>query len=401
MKSYDWIVVGAGIAGAALGYELAKQGFSVLLLEPHYPLQGATRYSYGGLAYWSGTTDLTRQLFAEGIELHRQLSAELEVDTQFRELDLLLTISASRNKGTAVDRNSDPEAIAASYARFAIPPRLITVQEACDLEPLLNADAIVGALTVKHGHIEAEVTTQAYCQAFQRAGGQIQIAQVTELVRDRDRVSGVTTPKGTFHSANVVICAGGITRQLLKDAGIQVKQFFTHAELIETPPVDLQLRTLVMPAEAERFQLEAEATHPSVENLWHEPGHEPAPAILDAGAVQFLDGRLRIGQISRTLTDPHASIDAAASEADLRAAIGKVLPDLGHLPGTWHHCLIAFSSDLLPLVGEVPAIAGIHVFSGFSNPLVIVPPIARRFAADATGQKDPAIQQLSPRRFSQ
>ena len=33
MKNYDWIVVGAGITGAALAYELAKQGLQVLLLE--------------------------------------------------------------------------------------------------------------------------------------------------------------------------------------------------------------------------------------------------------------------------------------------------------------------------------------------------------------------------------
>jgi glycine/D-amino acid oxidase-like deaminating enzyme len=33
MKTYDWIVVGAGITGAALAYELAKQGLQVLLLE--------------------------------------------------------------------------------------------------------------------------------------------------------------------------------------------------------------------------------------------------------------------------------------------------------------------------------------------------------------------------------
>jgi Choline dehydrogenase and related flavoproteins len=37
MKSYDWIVVGGGITGASLGYELAKKGFAVLLLERDLP----------------------------------------------------------------------------------------------------------------------------------------------------------------------------------------------------------------------------------------------------------------------------------------------------------------------------------------------------------------------------
>ena len=390
MTTYDWMVVGAGITGAALAYELAKQGFSTLLLDQHNPLTGATRYSYGGIAYWSGTTALTRQLCAEGIEHHRILSEELAADTQFRELDLLLTIAA----------DSDPHAMAERYASFAISPRLLSAKEACELEPLLNPAAIAGALTVRHGHIEAELTTQAYSQAMQRLGGDLKIAQVTGLVKDASRVTGVTTTIGTLHAANLAICTGGITRQLLQSSGIRVKQYFSHAEIIETLPTDLKLSTLVMPAEAERFQLEAEATQPAVEALWDEPGHEPAPSILDAGAIQFLDGRIRIGQTSRTLTDPNATIDAAQSKADLRAKISAVLPTVGNLPGTWHHCTIAFSHDRLPLVGAIPSIQGLHLFSGFSNPLAIVPAIARRFAASQMGAIDEIIEQLSPGRDS-
>ena len=62
MKTYDWIVIGGGITGAALSYELRKKGLSVLLLEQNAIANNATRYSYGGLAYWSATTPLTRQL---------------------------------------------------------------------------------------------------------------------------------------------------------------------------------------------------------------------------------------------------------------------------------------------------------------------------------------------------
>ncbi|QYO64063.1 FAD-dependent oxidoreductase [Leptolyngbya sp. 7M] len=78
----DWIVVGNGLAGAALSYELQKSGFSVLLLDRSDHPESGTRYSYGGIAYWSGTTALMQQLCQEGITLHRQLSAELESDTQ-------------------------------------------------------------------------------------------------------------------------------------------------------------------------------------------------------------------------------------------------------------------------------------------------------------------------------
>ncbi|XGV99829.1 MAG: NAD(P)/FAD-dependent oxidoreductase [Leptolyngbya sp. BL-A-14] len=390
MRTYDWIVVGAGITGAALGYELSKQGLSVLLLERHEAIQGATRFGYGGIAYWSGTTELTRQLCAEGIDLQRTLSEELGADTEFRELDLVLTIAP----------DEDPETIAQSYAHFAIPPRLLNVTEACEVEPLLNPDTIAGALTVKHGHISTTATVAAYTQAFTRLGGHVQIDQVNELLHDSSgRVIGVSGTHQTYHSANVAVCAGALSRSLLRAAGIPVRLYFTHAELIETPPVDVTLRTLVMPANTKRFQLEAEASTAAIDDLWNQPGNEPMPPILDAGAIQLLNGTLRIGQVSRVLTDPNALVDATASEAAMRAAMTTTLPALANLPGTWHHCLIAFSHDRLPLIGAIPNTEGIHLFSGFSNPLAIVPTLARRFAQRAIGQKDELLAQLSPDRF--
>ncbi|AFZ24006.1 glycine/D-amino acid oxidase, deaminating [Cylindrospermum stagnale PCC 7417] len=395
METYDWIVVGGGITGAALAYELVKAGFSVILLERQGKPQNATRYSYGGLAYWSGTTPMTCQLCREAIARYKILSQELDADIQFRELDLLLTIPA----------DSDPEVTAASYAHLATPPRLLTIQEACELEPLLNQKAIAGALTIKHGHIHPEQTTQAYIQAFLHAGGKMQIAQVLELQTTQQaekrtggevRFTGVKTTTATFHSANIVICAGGLSRQLLKSAGIPIQLYFSHAEIIKTPPVDLRLDTLVMPANLQRFQLEAESTQ--VDELWNEPGNQPVAPILDAGAVQFLDGSLVLGQISRTLTDPDAKVNSEESEKWLRQSVGEILPALGDLPGTWHHCLVAFSNNRLPLIGAIPGFTGVHVFSGFSNPLVIVPPLAKRFAKFITGEEDEIIALMSPTR---
>ncbi len=386
MKIYDHIVIGGGITGAALAYELTKAGFSVLLLEQDATPQNATRYSYGGLAYWSGTTDLTRHLCAEAIARYPTLSTELDADIEFRELDLLLTIP----------RDRDPQIVANSYKNFAIPPQLLNIKEAGTLEPLLNQDAIAGALTVKHGHIHPEKTAQAYIQAFIRAGGELQITPVTGLLKTGTQVIGVNTTNGTYHSANVVVCAGGLSRQLLKAANISIPVYFTHAEIMEIPPVSIKLRTLVMPADTTRFQLEANASQ--VDELWDQPGNELLPPILDAGAIQFQDGSLRLGQISRVLTDPHTDIDKTKSEQWLRQSFRQILPAL-NLPGTQHHCLVGFSRDRLPLIGAIPGWTGIQIFAGFSNPLVIIPPLAQRFARAQTGNVDKILTQLEVNRF--
>jgi glycine/D-amino acid oxidase-like deaminating enzyme len=386
MKTYDWIVIGAGFTGASLAYELVKVGFSVLLLEQDATLHNATRYSYGGLAFWSGTTPLMRRLCDQGIARHRILSTELDGDTEFRELDLLLTIAT----------NTDPEVAAAFYADFAIPPKLLSVDEALEMEPLLNKEAIAAALTVKHGHINPEKTTQAYIEAFLRAGGEMEISQVQKFTSNHASQTIKTSTK-TYHSANIVVCAGGLSRQLLKASGIPIKLYFTHAEMIQTPPVEVQLRTLIMPANLQRFQLEAEST--KVDELWNEPGHELLAPILDTGAIQFQNGSIRLGQISRVLSDPYVEIDRKTSESWLRRSIGEILPALSNLPGTWHHCLVAFSRDRLPVIGSIPGCNGVYVFAGFSNPLAIVPPLAQRFANYLTGKEDEIISQLSPARF--
>jgi len=74
--TYDYIIIGGGITGSALSYELANLGSRVLLLEKETHPLNATFYSYGGLAYWSATTEIQRKLYQEGREIQRNLSVE-------------------------------------------------------------------------------------------------------------------------------------------------------------------------------------------------------------------------------------------------------------------------------------------------------------------------------------
>lgn len=391
METSDWIVVGNGLVGAAVSYELARQGLSVLLIDRALEPSNATRYSYGGIPYWSGSTVLTQQLCQEGIAKQRQLSDELESDTQFRELNLVLTLAA----------NSDPKSAAEPYANCATPPRFVSAAEAQELEPLLNRDAIAGAFTVRHGHVSPVALVSAYNRAFQRLGGTRMVAAVVDVVRIKDRVTGVLTPEQACPAKNVLVAAGALSRSLLHQAQVNIPLYYTHAELIETPPLDLQLRSLIMPAQTQRFALESQASQPATDGQWDRPGHELTPAILDSGAIQFLDGHVCLGQISRTLTDLEADLDKAESDRTLRAAMAAQIPALADVPGTWRRCRVSFSRDGLPLVGAVPGVEGLHVMAGFSAPFVYLPPIAQRFAQAVVGEADAAIAAMALDRFSQ
>lgn len=375
MTTYDWIVIGAGITGASLAYELSQQKFKVLLLEKNTQPDNATLYSYGGLAYWSGTDELTRTLGQSGIELHRHLSAELDADTEFRELDLVLTI----------DRHDDPQTIAENYNCFALTPELLSVQDGCILEPLLNPNAISGVLKLPHGHIQPQKTTDAYIQALLRNGGEIIYEQVTNLLYQGDTITGVKTEINSYFGANTVVCAGGLSRSLLQQADVTVDNYYTQAQLIKTPPVDLELATIVMPAVQQRFMLEAQCN--SLDD------YATSTTILDPGAVQFMDGSLYMGQIS-AISEDSLPLDPATASAQIRTEVGNILPLLEDLPGTCYSCLVAFNNRAIALVGNLANIQGLYLFSGFTSTLVYAPVLARRFAQSQVGSPDRIIQQL-------
>lgn len=383
---YDIILVGGGITGSALAYELARKNVKVLLLEKDAISDNATRYSYGGLAYWSGITDFNRQLCQEGIEIHRQLSDELGSDTEFREIDLILYIPS----------DIAPESILKNYNKFEIKPELLNVQEAYEIEPLLNPNAISGVLKLPHGHINVEKTNQAYQDAFCRLGGKIKYEKFTQFLGNEQKIFGVSTPKNKYYTDKVIICSGGLTRNLLKQIGINLKIYFSHAQVIVTKPTKIKLKTLVMPAILQRLAIEDKITKPENETLWVNPNLTILDSICEAGAIQFLDHHLCLGQTSQFISDPYKTINSITSEKEIREEIGHILPALKDISGTLHQCLVAFSNNSSPLVGEIEGWQGLYVFSGFTSTLIFAPPFAKHFANWLVNKNDLIIEQLKP-----
>ncbi|MEG3437007.1 FAD-binding oxidoreductase [Pannus brasiliensis CCIBt3594] len=383
--TYDYLIIGGGITGSALGYELARKGQKVLLLEREPAPGNATMYSYGGLAYWSGTTEITRKLYREGIDIHRNLCNELEADTEFREIDLVLTIGAGE----------DPVAVAKSFEGFDIRPELLDVREAIELEPLLDPDAISGVLRLPHGHINAGKTNRAYQDAFRRHGGAIAIEPAIELILDDRIVRGVRTPVSEYRARTTIVCAGGLTRSFLQKAGISVRCYFTRAAMIALEPTDLELRTLVMPATGRRIFLERQVSEGEREGIWDETTAEAIDSVLEPGAIQFGDRSLYIGQVSAIVTDPFARLDAESTEANIRNLVGQFLPALRDLPGTYRECLVAFAPFNRPVIGPIDGFEGIQVFSGFTSTLVAAPPLAKHFARYLVGEPEEMIGEFT------
>ncbi|MCS6959625.1 MAG: FAD-dependent oxidoreductase [Pseudanabaenaceae cyanobacterium SKYGB_i_bin29] len=371
---YDWLICGAGITGAALGYELQKLGFRVAIIDRFPNPANATRFSYGGIPYWSGTTPLLQQLCQEAIERYPTLGEELGQDIGFRWLKLILTVQPEE----------DREFLEKIYSICLHQPQWVTPAEAQELEPLLNPQAIQGALVFDHAQADPESLVRAYLEAFLNLGGTVIYEEVLQLLEQ-----GVKTHRRDLGCAGVIVCAGGMSRRLLRQSGLEVPIFFTHADLIETEPSELCLRTFVMPANLKRLEVEFQGA--MQREAWAEDQSEILYPSFDIGGAPLLDGRMRLGQISRLHPNP-AYIPEPTTEGEIRSGIRHFLPSLADLPGIWHHCLVAFSEGNLPLIGQINDYW--WIFSGFTSPFVFVPPLARRFAKYLHSRQDEVIPYL-------
>ncbi|MBE9204438.1 FAD-binding oxidoreductase [Synechocystis salina LEGE 06099] len=383
MENYDAIVVGAGITGAAIAYELQSQGQRVLLLEKHRQPTNATALSYGGIIYWAGATPLQRQLCHESRYRWTHLSQELGGETEYRELELLLYLRPG----------DDAQTLAQQFDHCLIRPQRVDRLTAIAIEPQLNPDGIGGGFVVPQGHCHGGKTVNAYLEAFIRQGGVVHIATVQGLITKQNRVQGVHTGGGNFFAHKVILAGGGQSRALLPGPGLNFPLYFTHAAVLQTAPSKENLRCVIMPADLQQ-RPNLEALAPTLD--WHQPNDHCVATVVEPGAVQFFDGRLFIGQISQLVTSPHYRPDLAWAQQQLQTAIAEILPRLAPLPVTAHHCLVAFSAQTLPLVGEMPNLPGLVLFTGFTHPLVYVPPLAQKLAHHLTGGREPIIDHLAP-----
>lgn len=383
MENYDAIVVGAGITGAAIAYELQNQGQRVLLLEKDRQPSNATAFSYGGIIYWAGATPLQRQLCHESRYRWTHLSQELGGETEYRELELLLYLKPE----------DDRQVLARQFNPCLIHPQYVDSLTAIAIEPQLNPHGIAGAFVVPQGHSHSGKTVNAYLQAFLRRGGKIQLGKGSALITEKNTVIGIKTATDRIFAKRTILATGGQSLSLLAPHGVNLPLYFTHAALLQTAPTKESLRCMVMPADLQQ-RPNLEALAPQVD--WQNPNGQCLATVLEAGAVQFFDRRIFLGQISQLVTSPHYRPDLGWVEKELQTAIAKILPNLAKLPVTAHHCLVAFSGQTLPLAGEIPSLPGLVLFTGFTHPLVYVPPLANKLAKHLTNSVDPVIEQLAP-----
>ena len=213
--SYDAIVVGAGISGAATAYHLAKAGAKTLLIERGEPASGGTGKS-AAIIRQSYSTPLLVRLARASITMFENAQTELGRHAGFVQDGYCFVVSADMLEG--------------AKKNVAMQKGLGIVNEWSEGPgfaqhlPEMNPDGVAGIVYEPHGgYADPVQATEAYVGGFQKLGGELRArTPVRRLLRDADRVTGVELDGGAVRARFVVNAAGPWAKPLSTSAGIDL-----------------------------------------------------------------------------------------------------------------------------------------------------------------------------------
>jgi sarcosine oxidase subunit beta len=363
----DAVVIGGGITGCAVAYELSTRGQTVSLVERDWLCAGATgRCGAGIRQQWS--TEENALLAKKSIEMFEHLTDELGHDIELRQGGYLIAVHDEADLAQAKKN-------IAMQQRIGLPVRLIDEAEIVDVAPLLDVrgmDAIAATFCPTDGHASPFHTTYAYALAARRNGADIRrFTTVTDIAVEDGSVTAVVTDTDTIKTDVVVNAAGCWSRDVAAMAGLQL------------PNRPLKKEALVT---------------------------EPVAHLFDCMVISFRDGiyfsQQEHGQIlgGIPLPEPVIGTDDASTYPFLRhmaATLGRYAPCLRHVNvlRQWAG-YYDVTPDALPILGPSPVDGFIqcHGFSGHG--FMIAPMTARLLAQLICGEPlDMPIDRLHLDRF--
>ncbi len=209
-RSYDAIVVGAGIVGLSCAWRAARRGASVLVLDRAQPPAGATRVAAGMLA------PVGELAFGEPELLEMSLAAAAAYPGFVAELEAAtgmstgyashgaLHIALDRDEAAELRRVHDLQRSLGLGAEW-LPPRRCR-----ELEPGLTPSFNGGVHAPAEAVVDPRAMSAALLAAPAAAGAEIRTeVDVVAALLDGERIAGVRTAAGDELRAGAVVLATG------------------------------------------------------------------------------------------------------------------------------------------------------------------------------------------------
>jgi glycine oxidase len=366
VSSPSVIVIGAGVIGCSVAYELARSGAEVQVLETRGPGQGATRASAGVLCpYIEGHEERLRDLGARSLALYDDFITRVRADSGH-------DVIYQRN-GTFEVAFSDADverltAQSVSLGQQGVEFRWIQPPAFGEFEPRISPHALGALLIPAHGFVGVTSLTLAAAAAAERFGARFKndIGAVRIYPLPGDRV-GVQTASSTWGADRVVLAAGSWSSQIsIQDAGpMPVKPI--RGQLIELESKPGEIRRV----------------------LWSPRGY----------LVPWPDGSVLVGATVEDVgfDESHTQVGVES----LRRAAAELVPSLANVAMTNIRTgLRPRGPDDLPMVGPSRAVAGLfYATAHYRNGVLLAPLTMQLVRGLVMGRDlDPALRDLDPAR---
>ncbi|HWR40250.1 MAG TPA: FAD-binding oxidoreductase [Patescibacteria group bacterium] len=346
----DAVIIGGGVSGCSIAYNLARLGFgNIALIEKGYLASGATgRCGAGVRMQWGTKTNCL--LSRESVRIYENFAEILEVpgDPEFHQGGYLLLAYTPKMveqfRENLVLQNS-----------LDIPSRWVTPAEAKEIVPHLNTDGLLGATyCARDGHCNPFQVTRMYAQAAAKLGVNIythtQVLDIDQLPNDRFLIK---TSAGSIETGIVVNAAGAYSKEVGAMVGVSLPIRPERHEILVTEPVDPMQNPMVM-----SFHHNLYCQQTPHGSFIMGIGHPDEPESYDIrSSWQFLP------EMARRVTE--------------------LLPPLAQLNVVrqWTG-LYDMSPDRQPILGEDDAVKGFYTAAGFSGHGFMIAPMTGKVMAE-------------------
>ena len=208
MSAFDVAIIGGGIIGSSIAFELARQKLHVVLLDRQQPGQEASWAAAGMLSPAPDSPDSIPllPLGRASLELYPDFVATVEEGSGRK--------VGYRSEGTleiifAGDAERELSTLIALHRGLGLPTEALPLDEAHRLEPALSGEARAAALLPYEGSVNPRALTEAVLAAAAQRGVTIRAGTaVTALERERGRCVGVMAGGQKLSAGHIVVAAG-------------------------------------------------------------------------------------------------------------------------------------------------------------------------------------------------
>jgi sarcosine oxidase subunit beta len=220
-ESADVVIIGGGIMGTSLAWQLARRGAGrVTLLERAVVAAGASGKT-GALLRRHYTNRPEAILAQRGWQTFAAWPEVVGGEPVHTPAGLIVTVDTAPGHAANVARLQRNVAM---QNALGIPSRVVTRDELSALEPHACWDDVShAAYEPDSGYVDAIAATRGMAQAARDAGATIREGTaVLGIEQAGDRVRGVRTAEGVVAAESVVVAAGPWTPRLLAGTGVDV-----------------------------------------------------------------------------------------------------------------------------------------------------------------------------------